>query len=202
MSQSVRVWSLALAACVAAGDAFAAPGRGPSLSLAWVDVAGTAPWAFSPAASELSTLLGSMGIHASVREVDVHAVTTASELTVILLPQRPARSRLSADAMGATSIGAGSQRTMVVFVAEVARTLGLPPPRPTWSIPQRRELGVALGRVVAHELVHALVPAQPHLREGLMAPTLSRVQLRGPAPTIVPAMAEAMRAALGEPPPR
>ena len=116
MSQSVRLWWLTLAVCVAAGDAFAGPPRPwdaadrlagpapsgtapdggmPSLSLAWVDVAGTAPWAFSPAAGELSALLGRLGIRASVRRVDVHAVTTASELKVILLPQRPAASGLS-----------------------------------------------------------------------------------------------------------
>ena len=221
MSQSVRVWWLTLAACVAAGDAFAGPPRPgdpagplarpalpgtarpdrsiPSLSLAWVDAAGTAPWAFAPAASELSALLGRLGIRASVRRVDVHAVTTASELTVILLPQRPAASRLSPEAMGATSTGSGSPRTCVVFAAEVARTLGLAAPWPTWSTVQRRDFGVALGRVVVHELVHVLIPAQPHVREGLMAAKLSGAQLRGPTPPIAPATAQALRSALGEP---
>jgi len=221
MSQSVRVWCLALAVGVAAGNAFAesprpwdsagplarpappgtaTPDRGMrSLSLAWVDVAGTAPWAFSPAAGELSALLGRLGIRLSVRWVDVHAVTTASELTVILLPQRPAASRLSPEAMGATSIGSGSPRTVVVFAADVARTLGLTSPAPSWSMLQRLHFGVALGRVVVHELVHVLIPAQPHVREGLMAATLSGAQLRGPTPPIAPATAQALRSALGEP---
>jgi len=64
---------------------------------------------------------------------------------------------------------------------------------------QRRDFGVALGRVVVHELVHVLIPAQPHVREGLMAAKLSGAQLRGPTPPIAPATAQALRSALGEP---
>ena len=40
-----------------------------------------------------------------------------------------------------------------------------------------RELAVAIGHVVAHELVHALVPRHPHATSGLMGPTLNRQSL-------------------------
>jgi hypothetical protein len=43
-----------------------------------------------------------------------------------------------------------------------------------------RELGVAVGRVVAHEVIHALAPRHPHALTGLMAPVLDRVGLLGP----------------------
>jgi hypothetical protein len=42
-----------------------------------------------------------------------------------------------------------------------------------------RRLGTGLSRVVAHELVHALVPALPH-GKGLMAARLDRRMLTGP----------------------
>jgi hypothetical protein len=45
-----------------------------------------------------------------------------------------------------------------------------------------RELGVAMGRVVAHEVIHALAPRHPHARTGLMSPVLDRAGLLGPRP--------------------
>ena len=45
---------------------------------------------------------------------------------------------------------------------------------------QSRRLGVALGRVLAHELVHTVAPECPHTRNGLMAERLSRRMLTAP----------------------
>jgi hypothetical protein len=62
-----------------------------------------------------------------------------------------------------------------------------------------RAFGIALGRVVAHELVHALAPSVPH-GTGLMAEKLTCRQLTRPTLTFDPEVGLAVRAALrGEP---
>ena len=42
---------------------------------------------------------------------------------------------------------------------------------------ERAHFGRALGRVAAHEIVHALLPDRPHDRAGLMARSLGRREL-------------------------
>lgn len=48
---------------------------------------------------------------------------------------------------------------------------------------QTRQLGTALGRVLAHELTHTIAPECPHTHTGLMAATLSRRMLTAPGVT-------------------
>jgi hypothetical protein len=40
-----------------------------------------------------------------------------------------------------------------------------------------RDLGLALGRVVAHEVIHAIAPDEPHARNGLMSHAMNRTFL-------------------------
>jgi hypothetical protein len=194
--RSVRIAGVLVTACTMAVAARADEPSAPSLSVVWVDVAGTAPWAFSGATRELAALLGGMDVRVHVRRGDVHEAWTESELIVVLVPRPPANSRVSAHAMGAISMSGGSPRSLAVFAEAVARTLGLAPAGGGWSVTQRRDFGVALGRVVVHELVHTLVPGQPHERRGLMAASLNRAQLVGAAPPIAPETAAAFRSAL------
>ena len=46
-----------------------------------------------------------------------------------------------------------------------------------WSGRERQQIATALGRVVAHEVVHALAPLQPHATQGLLSATLNRSHL-------------------------
>jgi hypothetical protein len=55
-----------------------------------------------------------------------------------------------------------------VYVPNVSRALGLRTFALVESPRDQRDLGTALGRVVAHEVVHALAPEVPH-GDGLMA---------------------------------
>jgi hypothetical protein len=196
----VRIACVLVAVFAIAVDAQADESGAPCLSLVWVDVAGTAPWAFPGAAGEVEAFLGRMGVRGLVRRGDVHGMRSAPDVIVVLLPRRPANSQVSERAMGATSTNPGSSRSLALFASEVARTLGLTFLAGGWSITERRDFGVALGRVVVHELLHAMVPDHPHARTGLMAACLNRSQLVGSAPPIAPETAEAFRSALSAPP--
>ena len=171
------------------------------LRLVWVDVAGVARPAFAEARREILSLLRRAGVRATVREGDVHGTSDASELTVVVLPGPPSGGRLHGLVMGATQRTPEGVRAMWVYASAVRATLGLEArPGRFWPLPDRRRFGVALGRVVVHELVHAVVPRLPHEREGLMAERRGRPQLLQPALPLDPATADALRASLVETP--
>ncbi len=68
---------------------------------------------------------------------------------------------------------------MWVFLSNVRRTLGLGARgKGNAAVSEWQEVGVALGRVVAHELIHSIVPEQPHAPDGLMHQSLGRAFLR------------------------
>jgi hypothetical protein len=50
-------------------------------------------------------------------------------------------------------------------------------PVETWTAMERMQVGRALGRVAAHEIVHVLLPDRPHDHAGLMAPSFGRREL-------------------------
>jgi hypothetical protein len=72
-------------------------------------------------------------------------------------------------------------------------------PAPTLELSAARTLGIALGRVVAHELVHALAPSAQH-GTGLMSEKLTRRQLTAARLSVDSEVGLTVRAALrGEP---
>ena len=185
----------ALAPCATATRA---PKNPPAdLRLVWVDVAGVARLAYPEAEREVLTLLGRMGVRASMRRGDVHGISDASELTIIVLPDAPKGGRLEHGVMGATRRSPEGVRAMWVYAKSVGATLGLDPGSPSfWSLPQRRQFGVALGRVVVHEIVHAVAPHRPHARVGIMAERMGRAQLVQPRLEIDAVTAKAVRESL------
>ena len=168
------------------------------LSLVWVDVMGVARFAFPEAARETVDLMRRMGVRATIRAADTRSVSSGSELTVVVLPARTPGTRLDHSVMVATHRTPDGVRAIWVYAAGVAATLGLGNGAgPLWSPAQRREFGRALGRVVAHELVHAIAPARPHVKGGLMSARMGRALLLGSDIAIDTATAAAFRAALG-----
>ena len=166
----------------APGATPASPANPPAdVHLVWVDVAGVARAAFPEARREILSMLGRAGLRAGIREGDVRGVSGPSELTVVVLPGPPPAARLHDTVMGATQRTTEGVRAMWVYASAVGATLGLDPRSGGfWSLPERRQFGTALGRVVVHELVHALAPQHPHEAEGLMAERLGRAQLLRP----------------------
>jgi hypothetical protein len=89
-----------------------------------------------------------------------------------------------------------------VFVDNIRRVLGVFSATRALSKAEEQSFDTALGRVVAHEVIHSLAPLHPHSAAGLMAPTLSRAGLIGPRqPLEASCVSSVLRglAAVGEP---
>ena len=109
-----------------------------------------------------------------------------------LYPELPSRWDVAPEAIG-VAIGAyGEQRSIFLSLGAAERALGFPlarrqgapaeakRPKRRLKGSQSRRLGVALGRVLAHELTHTIAPDCPHTKSGLMAERLSRRMLTAP----------------------
>jgi hypothetical protein len=110
----------------------------------------------------------------------VYGQADVPEVPVILLPDDPAPSRDSRHVMGLVIRSQEPSRAVWVFLKNVRWTLGhdLRRQRPRTE-GEAQELALAVARVVAHEVVHAIAPDEPHSRGGLMSHSLNRNYLLG-----------------------
>ena len=116
----------------------------------------------------------------------------AGVIPATLYPELPDRWDVAPETIGVAIGVHGGPRSIFLSLGAAERALGLPlarrPGAPATAKPSRRRLpgsqsrrlGVALGRVLAHELVHTVAPECPHTRNGLMAERLSRRMLTAP----------------------
>jgi hypothetical protein len=100
------------------------------------------------------------------------------DLLVIVMPGDPGP-LLKRTVMGAVQRDAPT-RALWVFPRTIAAALGLAADAPAAGTPaERAAFARALGRVVAHEVVHLMCPWREHDRSGLMAARMSRATLQG-----------------------
>jgi hypothetical protein len=168
----------------------------PSLSLVWIDAGGAATGSERSARDEAQRLLRALGVAATWRTGRPSEPVRPGELRVILL-DRGAVDATGAPVLGATPDHFDGEPFFWVHVPSVRSALGLDPRRPLapTELRDRHQLGVAIGRVVAHESVHALAPGVPH-GVGLMAARLTRGDLLAKAVPLQPELGIALRAAL------
>jgi hypothetical protein len=168
----------------------------PSLSLVWIDAGSAATGSERSARDEAQRLLRDLGVAATWRTGRPSEPVRPGELRVILLD------RAAVDAKGSPVLGATPDRFdgdpfFWVHVPSVREALGLDPRHPLApaELRDRHQLGIAIGRVVAHETVHALAPGVPH-GAGLMAPRLTRGDLLAKTLPPQPELGAALRSAL------
>lgn len=113
-------------------------------------------------------------------------------LPATLYPELPDRWDVAPETIGVAIGEPGEPRSIFLSLGAAERALGLPlarrrgapaeakRPKRRLNGSQSRRLGVALGRVLAHELAHTIAPDCPHTRNGLMAERLSRRMLTAP----------------------
>ena len=174
-----RAVSAAMAIALAASVPAAARGRECAVEtrLEWVDVSGLAPFAYPAMAVETTEALAGYGVCAEVVRASPSSVRTSEEIGVVLL-RSMGGSGAGRHILGATRSRDLRNATVWVYFDAVASALGLDArPTESWSGIERAEFGRALGRVAAHEVVHALLPERPHDRGGLMSPSFGRREL-------------------------
>lgn len=180
-----------------------APAAADPLSprLVWVDPTGAAVGIDGAAREEAASLLRKMGISVSWRRASPGEPAQGGEVRVILLD----RGGVGASGMpilGATPTRVEAAPFVWVHVPNVRAVMGIRPQGPlaTVELPALRALGMALGRVVAHEVVHVLAPSVPHGTGGLMSEALTRRELFATRLPMDPEVGQAVRAALRKEP--
>ena len=119
-------------------------------------------------------------------------------IPVVLVPTEPAEWGLPAGAMG-TVAGPPDRPRIYVFFSAVVRAVGYRPEilRERWLTQrEERDLGRALARVIAHEVIHAVLPSRPHGEGDITRWKLDRESLLASRIEIDPILAEELRAVL------
>jgi len=120
-------------------------------------------------------------------------------IQVVLVRSEPAQWGLPPNTLGAVLSRSGPQTQVYVFFPPVARVLGYRPEvlRKRWpTAREARDLNRAFARVIAHEVMHAVLPSRPHADDGLTRWTLDRASLLASRIEIDSVLAEELRSAL------
>ncbi len=188
----------ALCGCWAQPSLSSGPGEpviAPVLHVSWVDATGCARGLEPVALAEVERLLrsGGVGLRWRVDSDPARAISDAVRVVVL------GRARVASGwvVLGASPALRRSGPVAWVHLPSVQRGLGRHEECQRWRFDQseRRTLGIALGRVAIHEIVHALAPDVPHGR-GLMSTRLHRDLLICPALGLDREVALAVRGAL------
>lgn len=171
----------------------------PAARLVWMDPASAALGTEAVVRPEVTRLLREMGVAGSWRKGGPHEIAQPGELRVIFL-DRPSTSEHGVPVLGATPTSFLADRFVWVHVPSVRAAAGVSSLRtgPSLDPHSARRLGIAMARVIAHEVVHALAPAVPH-GAGLMASRLDRRTLTAPSIKVDPEVGLALRNALALP---
>lgn len=168
----------------------------PAARLVWLDPAGVALGTEAVVRPEVLRLLRQMGVEATWRRGEPQELARTGELRVIFL-NRGTQRRHDAPVLGATPASFQGERFVWVHVPSVRVAAGVSSQRtgPSLDLHSARRLGIALARVIAHEIVHAIAPALPH-GTGLMSARLDRYMLTDGSIAIDPLVGLSVRAAL------
>lgn len=172
-------WPFLLAFSAVAGTLDGAePRPAPPVELraVGIDLAALAPLTLAAMRQEVRLVLAPAGLTCAWRSAEPGAETSLGELRVIFLRSTGLGADRGGTALGRTALGIPVPATWV-YVPNVALALGLEPDAVRGSFEAQRRVGIALGRVVAHELVHVLAPEREHARAGVMRRTLGGFHL-------------------------
>jgi hypothetical protein len=149
----------------------------PLVRLSLVDLYGLTGGVTGQAAAESAAVLARLGARTEVRHKAPSDAHDPRDLLVVVMPGDPGP-LLERSVLGAVQRDAPT-RALWVFPRTIAAALGLASDRAAWTPEERAVFARALGRVVAHEVVHLTCPWRAHDRSGLMAARMSRATLRG-----------------------
>lgn len=171
--------SLDLSGAAEYGASAAAPSadEAPLVRVSLTDLHGLAPDVSAGASAEAAVLLDRLGARLRIRPKRPGDAHDPRDLLVVVMPGDPGP-LLDRGVLGSVQRDAPT-RVLWVFPRTIAAALGLAPAAETWTKVDRARFATALGRVVAHEIVHLTCPWRDHDPSGLMAARMSRATLRG-----------------------
>ena len=155
------------------------PDDAPLVRLSLIDLYGLTTDVGAGASGEAAVLLDRLGARIEVRSKRPSEAHDPRDLLVVVMPGDPGP-LLKRTVMGAIQRDAPT-RALWVFPRTIAAALGLALDPSAWTAADRTRFATALGRVVAHEVVHLTCPWRDHDRSGLMAARMSRATLHGEA---------------------
>ncbi|MET0554305.1 MAG: hypothetical protein ABW221_14780 [Vicinamibacteria bacterium] len=178
-SRTARALDLSGEADYGAPAAAAAPDEAPLVRLALIDLHGLLPDVGAGASAEAATLLDRLGARIQVQSKQPSEAHDPRDVLVVVMPGQPGP-LLDRSVLGSIQRDAPT-RALWVFPRTIAAAVGLAPDPAAWTPAGRARFATALGRVMAHEIVHLTCPWRDHDRTGLMAARMSRGTLRGEA---------------------
>jgi hypothetical protein len=166
---------------VAAGADSTEPAVSPlRLTVTLCDYYKLLPHGFDSMAKEVGGIFYEIGVETRFRrfsEEESEPEPEGLHILVTLMPNM-ASDWGAAEQITAVSLVKGGKGSVYIFMPKLFDTLGWSwSPNRTRSSRQNVELARALGRIVAHELVHAIAPDAPHTEEGLMCAWLNHKSL-------------------------
>lgn len=159
-----------------------ASGAEPALlKILWVAIPGSAldPPVVSAAQFELNVILDRLGARAEWRQGSIGAASVSDEIRVAVVP-RPLGSLEGTRTMASVDtstpiVSIWLYRDNLLWAAQLEDGASR-----TCSPRCKRLLGVVIGRALAHEIVHAVLPELDHAQRGLMARQLDG-RIKAPA---------------------
>lgn len=145
------------------------------LVLSWHDSHRLFPYDLGRVTREAESVFEAAGVDIRWKLPGKPTLPLESDVNVVLMPSDPGGPgwRLPSDAMGACVYETGKKQSVYIFITNVMRAIRLNPHEDRiLSLLERRDLSRALGRVLAHEVVHAVAPSLQHSAEGLMSESL------------------------------
>lgn len=169
-----------------------------NITLVWYDVNGLRPRDVSGMARELDSIFREIGVKVACRRAHMDGAQPAPEgleIPVILLAAPSGGA--SPGVMGAVLRRHPPPSPVWIFLDNVRSALGYPSGRRPSAASVEQELDVALGRIIAHEVIHAAAPWRPHTR-GLMGSAINRADLTGSRRSLGSDCAAAVRSGLAD----
>lgn len=161
------------------------------LDFVWYDPAEALPFPGQRLGRELAAEFSDLGLAICWTDGRRLETATSTEFKVIFLARDLSPATRSRNVVGAVQRRLARSRAMWIMLPAARRSLGLPEHGSLTSV-QERELARGLTHVVAHELVHTILPGRPHTSAGLMRRQLGRAALLLPRLGLDPASRQAL----------
>jgi hypothetical protein len=144
------------------------------LRLVWFDPTDSLGEGSEIVAAEVQSMFRGLGVESTWTVGGGYGEGPGPEVPVILLARDPLAARVPQRVLGLVLRDQKPQRAVWLFLENIRFTLAHPGQERRPDPPRDEQLARAVGRVAAHEIIHAIAPDEPHAKTGLMRHALDR----------------------------